>query len=80
MGLDPAALANRVDATTAAAEAAAGAADALFLLRPVSAERVFDVAAAGDTMPAKTTWFRPKPRTGLLLRPLEPTPSRLRDR
>jgi uncharacterized protein (DUF1015 family) len=80
MGLDPAALANRVDATTAATEVAAGAADALFLLRPVSAETVFDVAAAGDTMPAKTTWFRPKPRTGLLLRPLEPAPSRLRDR
>jgi uncharacterized protein (DUF1015 family) len=74
VGLDPASLANRVDARQAAAEVSAAAADGLFLLRPVSAETVFEVAASGDTMPAKTTWFRPKPRTGLLLRPLAPPP------
>ena len=41
-----------------------------FVLRPPSLDIVYACAAAGDTMPAKTTLFRPKPRAGLLLRSL----------
>ena len=44
---------------------------ALFLLRPPSLAQVFACAAAGVQMPAKTTWFRPKPRTGLVMRSLD---------
>ncbi|MBW3603254.1 MAG: DUF1015 domain-containing protein, partial [Actinobacteria bacterium] len=41
---------------------------ALFLVRPVPADRVFALGAAGHRLPPKTTWFRPKPRTGLVMR------------
>lgn len=58
------------DAAGACSEVDAGAAAALVLLRPVTAATVHALAAAGERMPPKTTWFRPKPRTGLLLRPV----------
>ncbi len=61
----------RSDATSAAAEVDAGAAAGLFLLRGVPTETVVACAEAGDPMPAKTTWFRPKPRAGLVLRALD---------
>ncbi|MDP9021782.1 MAG: DUF1015 domain-containing protein [Actinomycetota bacterium] len=59
------------DARAAAGEVMAGSADALFVLRPVTLDRVRAVADAGLRMPPKTTSFFPKPRTGLVLRPLE---------
>ncbi len=43
----------------------------VLVLRPPSAAQVLEVAAAGSRMPAKTTWFRPKPRAGLLMRRLD---------
>lgn len=46
-------------------------ADALLLCAPPSAAQVFAVAEAGLTMPAKSTWFHPKPRAGLVMRLLE---------
>jgi uncharacterized protein (DUF1015 family) len=49
---------------------AAGSATAL-LLRPPTAAQVVEVARAGARMPAKTTWFRPKPRSGLVMRLLD---------
>ncbi|MDP8978571.1 MAG: hypothetical protein M3N17_08375, partial [Actinomycetota bacterium] len=49
-----------------AVEADPGA--ALFVVRPVPADRVFALGAAGHRLPPKTTWFRPKPRTGLVMR------------
>lgn len=54
-------------------EAPVGAppADALVLLSPPTVKQVFDVAEAGLTMPAKTTWFAPKPRAGLVMRLVE---------
>lgn len=55
-------------AACAAADAEPGA--ALFVLRPVSIEAVDACAAAGEMMPVKTTWFRPKPRAGLVMRSL----------
>ena len=44
---------------------------ALFALRPASIDAVYACAAAGEMMPVKTTWFRPKPRAGLVMRSLD---------
>jgi uncharacterized protein (DUF1015 family) len=41
------------------------------LLNPTPVADVTAVAGAGERMPRKSTLFTPKPRTGLLLRPLE---------
>lgn len=43
---------------------------ALFVLRPPRFDDVLACADAGDAMPEKTTWFRPKPRAGLVMRSL----------
>ena len=42
-----------------------------FLLGHPSADEVRSVAAAGDKMPPKSTFFAPKPRTGLVMHSLE---------
>ncbi|MGH3758635.1 DUF1015 family protein [Actinophytocola sp.] len=42
-------------------------ADAVLLLAPVPLETVRAVHAAGERMPRKSTYFTPKPRSGLLL-------------
>jgi hypothetical protein len=42
-------------------------ADAVLLLAPVPLADVLAVHAAGRTMPRKSTYFQPKPRSGLLL-------------
>jgi uncharacterized protein (DUF1015 family) len=47
-----------------------GDADAAFLLRPTPVEQVRDVAAAGETMPPKSTYFFPKLLSGLVFYPL----------
>lgn len=44
--------------------------DAAFLMRPTPISQVRDVAAAGENMPPKSTFFFPKLLTGLLLSPL----------
>lgn len=44
---------------------------ALFALRPADITTVYACAAAGEMMPVKTTWFRPKPRAGLVMRSLD---------
>jgi uncharacterized protein (DUF1015 family) len=54
-----------------AAAVASGAAQAAVLLRPVSVAQIADVAHRRDRMPPKTTFFQPKPRTGLVFRPLD---------
>ena len=41
------------------------------LLEPMLIDTVEAVAEAGDKMPQKSTYFYPKPRTGLILRDLE---------
>ena len=41
------------------------------LLEPMLMDTVETVAATGDKMPQKSTYFYPKPRTGLILRDLE---------
>jgi uncharacterized protein (DUF1015 family) len=45
-------------------------ADAAFFLRPTPVEQVRAVAAAGETMPPKSTFFFPKLLTGLVFNPL----------
>jgi uncharacterized protein (DUF1015 family) len=47
-----------------------GAYDAAFFMRPTPVAQVRDVAAAGENMPPKSTFFYPKLLTGLLLNPL----------
>ncbi len=41
----------------------------LVLVRPVPFATVLSLATAGERLPPKTTSFRPKPRTGLIMRP-----------
>jgi uncharacterized protein (DUF1015 family) len=44
--------------------------DAAFLMRPTPVSQVRDVAASGENMPPKSTFFYPKLLTGLLINPL----------
>lgn len=48
----------------------AGEAQAGVLLRPVTVAQIAEVARTGRRMPPKTTFFTPKPATGLVFRPL----------
>jgi uncharacterized protein (DUF1015 family) len=66
--------AGRVEYTHDALDAARAATrdgDAAFLLPPTPVRAVIDVAAAGDVMPQKSTYFYPKAATGLVLNPHE---------
>ncbi|HVV35577.1 MAG TPA: DUF1015 domain-containing protein [Acidimicrobiales bacterium] len=49
---------------------AAGDAVAAVLLRPATVAQIAAVSHGGDRMPPKTTFFWPKPRTGMVFRPL----------
>ncbi|HVA61638.1 MAG TPA: DUF1015 domain-containing protein [Mycobacteriales bacterium] len=51
---------------------AAGDAQAAFLLRPVTVSQIEEWAEARRRMPPKTTYFSPKPRTGMVFRSLDP--------
>jgi uncharacterized protein (DUF1015 family) len=53
-----------------AAAVDSGAAQAAVLLRPASVAQIAAISHGGVRMPAKTTFFWPKPRTGLVLREL----------
>ena len=46
----------------------AGEAQAGVLLRPVAMGHIAAAAAAGRRLPEKTTFFAPKPRTGMVFR------------
>jgi uncharacterized protein (DUF1015 family) len=59
------------DAATAVAAVDRGAAQAAFLLEPVTVEQVARFAHAGETMPQKSTFFYPKLTSGLLVYPLD---------
>lgn len=58
------------DAVTVEAAVADGAAGGV-LLRPATVAQIRVVAETRTRMPAKTTFFWPKPRTGLVMRPLD---------
>lgn len=49
----------------------AGEADFGVLLRPVTVEQIVEIAHGGERMPPKSTFFFPKPRTGLVFRSLD---------
>jgi len=58
--------------TVAALDAVeSGAVDAGFFMRATPIEQVRAVAAAGESMPPKSTFFYPKVPTGLVFNPLE---------
>lgn len=48
-------------------------AQAAVLLPPVRIDQIGDWARARRRMPPKSTYFHPKPRTGMVFRPLDPT-------
>jgi uncharacterized protein (DUF1015 family) len=54
----------------AVARVRSGEYDAAFLMRPTPVSQVRDVAASGENMPPKSTFFYPKLLTGLLFNPL----------
>jgi uncharacterized protein (DUF1015 family) len=58
------------DAGEAIAKLRAGDYDAAFFLGPTPVELVRGVAAAGETMPPKSTYFFPKLLTGIVFNPL----------
>jgi uncharacterized protein (DUF1015 family) len=62
------------DAALAEAEVREGHADLALFLPPARVENVRAVVAAGGRLPQKSTYFWPKPRTGMVIRPLAPAP------
>jgi uncharacterized protein (DUF1015 family) len=61
----------RHDAAAVAALVDKGIASAAILCSPVSVSQTRAAALAGARMPQKTTFFWPKPRTGMVFRPLD---------
>jgi uncharacterized protein (DUF1015 family) len=58
-----------------------GDAQAGVLLRPATVRQIISIAHGGERMPPKTTFFHPKPRTGVVFRSLDdpaPEPRRAR--
>jgi uncharacterized protein (DUF1015 family) len=51
--------------------------DCAFFMRATPVDQVREVAAAGESMPPKSTYFFPKLLTGLLINPLEDRPANL---
>jgi uncharacterized protein (DUF1015 family) len=78
-GIDADAIAGgeRIGYTKSAREAIAAVdegrdgADAAFLLEPTPVASILEVAADGDVMPQKSTYFYPKALTGLVINPHE---------
>jgi uncharacterized protein (DUF1015 family) len=58
------------DARAAERAVADGSAAVSWILPPTSAERIRAVIDRGDRLPRKSTYFWPKPLTGLVIRPL----------
>jgi uncharacterized protein (DUF1015 family) len=58
------------DWRTVVSTVVAGGAEAAVLLRPVTVAQIGQWARAGRRMPPKSTYFHPKPRTGMVFRPV----------
>ena len=67
-GLDGIRYTPRVDEVVGAVDS--GAADAAFILRRPRVDDVFEAARRGKRMPPKSTYFYPKPLSGLLFHPV----------
>jgi uncharacterized protein (DUF1015 family) len=70
--VDPSSLRFVADAVAAEEAVLAGQAAAAYLLPPTEVDRVRSVIAGGERLPQKSTYFWPKPRTGMMIRPLDP--------
>ena len=68
--LGPHELAYQHGTDRAQAAVASGAADWAVLIRPVTVAAIEDNAHSGKRMPPKSTFFYPKPRTGIVFRTL----------
>ena len=66
------------DAHEAADAVRRGEAVAAYFLPPTTPDRIRSVIDRGERLPQKSTYFWPKPRTGMVMMPLDPpsTPSR----
>ncbi len=62
------------DPVEAVADVETGGADLALFLNATPVARVLAVAAAGERMPEKSTYFAPKPPTGLVMRDLRLEP------
>jgi len=71
-GLPPHRLAFDHSLVSVTGQVATGEAQAGVLLRPVAVDQIARTACAGRRMPTKTTFFHPKPRTGMVFRRLAP--------
>jgi uncharacterized protein (DUF1015 family) len=69
--IDGASTAHHHDVASALDAVRAGEAQAAVLLRPVTVEQIGEWAHARRRMPPKSTYFFPKPRTGMVFRPVE---------
>ncbi len=65
------ALRHTPDAAAALDAVRTGSAVAAWFLPPTTPERIREVAVAGGRFPTKSTFFWPKPRTGVVVMPLE---------
>ena len=59
------------DPAEAVAAVAGGGAVAAYLLPPTTPDRIRKVVERGERLPQKSTYFWPKPRTGVILMPLD---------
>jgi uncharacterized protein (DUF1015 family) len=59
------------DAVAAEAAVRDGEAEAAYFLPPTTANRILAVVERGERLPQKSTFFWPKPRTGMVLRLLD---------
>ena len=62
---------HRHSVAEAADAVRSGEAQAAFLLRPVTVDQIEEWANERRRMPPKTTYFSPKPRTGMVFRSLD---------
>lgn len=69
--MQPAELRFVPDAALAEAEVREGHASMALFLPPARVENVRAVVAGGGRLPQKSTYFWPKPRTGMVIRPLD---------
>jgi hypothetical protein len=60
------------DASEAFEAVRSGDAVAAYLLPPTTPDRIRKVVERGERLPQKSTYFWPKPRTGMVLMPLDP--------
>ena len=78
--IPPSALRFVTDADVATAAVRDGEAVAAFLLPPTTPERIRKLIELGIRLPPKSTYFWPKPRTGMVLMPLDLAQDRHRHR